>query len=100
MLFFGFFGIIGTYSGVTFHPESLILQRITFGIPEDAAIANFRVIGVVLAGLFGGYKVGLGAGLIAGVHRMLLGGFTAFSCGIADFCWRICRILSKEKPSC
>ncbi|GAF14753.1 autolysis histidine kinase LytS [Bacillus sp. JCM 19045] len=83
VLFFGFFGIIGTYSGVTFHPESLILQRITFGIPEDAAIANFRVIGVVLAGLFGGYKVGLGAGLIAGVHRMLLGGFTAFSCGIA-----------------
>lgn len=83
ILFFGAFGIIGTYSGVTFQAESLVLQRITFGIQEDAAIANFRVIGVVLAGLFGGYKVGLSAGLIAGVHRMLLGGFTAFSCGIA-----------------
>lgn len=83
VLFFGIFGIIGTYSGVTFQSESLIFQRITFGIPEDAAIANFRVIGVVLAGLFGGYKVGLGAGLIAGVHRIMLGGFTAFSCGIA-----------------
>ncbi len=63
ILFFGIFGIIGTYSGVTFQSESLIFQRITLGIPEDAAIANFRVIGVVLAGLFGGYKVGIGAGL-------------------------------------
>ncbi|UTR05656.1 sensor histidine kinase [Alkalihalobacillus sp. LMS6] len=84
ILFFGLFGIIGTYSGVTFQPETLTLQRITFSISDDEAIANFRVIGVMLAGLFGGYKVGLGAGLIAGIHRMLLGGFTAYACGIAS----------------
>ncbi|MED4126766.1 LytS/YhcK type 5TM receptor domain-containing protein [Shouchella miscanthi] len=84
ILFFGVFGIIGTYSGVTFQPESLALERFTFAIPDDAAIANFRVIGVMLAGLFGGMKVGLGAGLIAGIHRMMLGGFTAVACGVAS----------------
>lgn len=83
ILFFGIFGIIGTYSGVTFQAETFVLERLTTGIFNDEAIANFRVIGAVLGGLFGGYKVGAAAGLIAGGHRMLLGGFTAFSCGIA-----------------
>ncbi|HYK74607.1 MAG TPA: LytS/YhcK type 5TM receptor domain-containing protein, partial [Pseudoneobacillus sp.] len=35
------------------------------------------------AGLLGGYKVGIGAGLIAGIHRFTLGGFTAIACGTA-----------------
>lgn len=50
---------------------------------QTEAIANSRVIGIVMAGLLGGYKVGIGAGLIAGIHRMSLGGFTAFSCGFS-----------------
>lgn len=83
ILFFGTFGIIGTYSGVTFQAEPFQLERFTTGILNTEAIANFRVIGVVLAGLFGGYKVGGAAGLMAGGHRMLLGGFTGFACGIA-----------------
>lgn len=66
---FGMVGIIGTYSG----------------IPIDDAIANSRSIGVVVAGLFGGPAVGLGAGLIAGIHRMVipLGRFTAIACGLS-----------------
>ena len=83
ILFFGAFGIIGTYSGITFQAEPFLLQRLTTDIYSTEAIANFRVIGVVLAGLFGGYKVGAAAGVIAGGHRMLLGGFTGFACGIA-----------------
>lgn len=83
ILFFGVFGIIGTYSGITFQAEPFQLQRLTTDILNTEAIANFRVIGVVLAGLFGGYKVGGAAGLLAGGHRMLLGGFTGFACGIA-----------------
>ncbi|KHE72079.1 LytS/YhcK type 5TM receptor domain-containing protein, partial [Halobacillus sp. BBL2006] len=35
------------------------------------------------AGLFGGYRIGIGAGLIAGLHRFSLGGFTGFACGIS-----------------
>lgn len=83
IVFFGAFGIIGTYSGVTFQAEPFLLQRLTTDIFNNEAIANFRVIGVVLGGLFGGYKVGAAAGVIAGGHRMLLGGFTGFACGIA-----------------
>jgi len=67
VLVFGAMGIIGTYSGV--------------GI--QGAIANFRAVGPVVGGLLGGPLVGLGAGIIAGGHRMLLGGFTGFSCGLA-----------------
>lgn len=83
IVFFGFFGIIGTYSGLTLSTDSLQFNRWTSGLNSDEAIANSRVIGVVLAGLFGGWRVGLGAGLIAGIHRFTLGGFTAISCGSA-----------------
>ncbi|MEH7113215.1 LytS/YhcK type 5TM receptor domain-containing protein [Neobacillus niacini] len=83
IIFFGFFGIIGTYTGLTLSTDSLVLNRWTSNLTSDEAIANSRVIGVVLAGLLGGYKVGLGAGLIAGIHRFTLGGFTALSCGLA-----------------
>jgi two-component system, LytTR family, sensor histidine kinase LytS len=83
IVFFGFFGIIGTYSGLTLNTDSLEINRWTSDLNADEAIANSRVIGVVLAGLLGGYKVGLGAGLIAGIHRFTLGGFTGISCGLA-----------------
>lgn len=68
-ILFGVIGIIGTYSG----------------IPVEDAIANSRSIGVVVAGLFGGVPVGIGAGLIAGIHRMVIpiGRFTAIACGIS-----------------
>ena len=83
ILFFGFFGIIGTYSGLTLSTDSLQFNRWASDLNANEAIANSRVIGVVLAGLLGGYKVGIGAGLIAGIHRFTLGGFTAISCGLA-----------------
>lgn len=83
IIFFGFFGIIGTYSGLALSTDSLQFSPWATDLNADEAIANSRVIGVVLAGLLGGYKVGIGAGLIAGIHRFTLGGFTAFACGFA-----------------
>ncbi|NSL52842.1 sensor histidine kinase [Calidifontibacillus erzurumensis] len=82
-IFFGFFGIIGTYTGVSLDTVSQQFGRWSVALSANEAIANSRVIGIVLAGLLGGYKVGIGAGLIAGIHRFTLGGFTAFSCGLA-----------------
>ena len=66
---FGGFGILGTY----------------WGIPINEAFANSRSIGVVVAWLFGGPIIGLGAGLIAGIHRMIIpvGRFTAIACGLS-----------------
>lgn len=67
-ILFGFFSIIGTYSGIPIH----------------GALANSRAVGAVSAGLLGGPLVGLGAGLIAGIHRYLVfGGFTGLACAIS-----------------
>jgi len=67
ILFFSIISIVGTY----------------LGIPIKGALANTRAVGAIVAGLLGGPVVGLGAGLIAGTHRYLLGGYTAFACGLA-----------------
>jgi two-component system, LytTR family, sensor histidine kinase LytS len=83
ILFFGFFGIIGTYSGMSFSTDNLQFNPWAADLASDEAIANSRVIGIVIAGMLGGYKVGIGAGLIAGLHRFTLGGFTALACGLA-----------------
>lgn len=83
ILFFGFFGIIGTYFGVAFNTHTLHFNSVSIELTTDEAIANSRVIGIVVAGLLGGYRLGVGAGLIAGIHRMSLGGFTAISCGVS-----------------
>lgn len=66
---FGVIGILGTYSSV----------------PVQGALANTRVVGVMVGALLGGPLVGFGAAVIAGGHRYLIdiGGFTAFACGIS-----------------
>ncbi len=53
------------------------------GIPHHDAIANSRVIGTVVAGLLAGPWVGLFTGLVAGIHRYLLGGFTDLACAVS-----------------
>lgn len=66
---FGCVSILSTYTGV--------------GV--NGAIVNTRVIGVIAAGLLGGPYVGIGAAVIAGLHRYLfdIGGFTAVSCAMS-----------------
>ncbi|MCD5325085.1 MULTISPECIES: sensor histidine kinase [Pontibacillus] len=81
--FFGLFGIIGTYTGITYDTLSFEYGSFAYKLSGEEAIANSRVIGIVAAGLFGGYRIGVGAGLIAGLHRFSLGGFTGLACGIS-----------------
>lgn len=63
---FGILAIYGTYSGVQ----------------TSGAIANVRNLGPMIAGFIGGPWVGLGAGLIGGIHRYFMGGFTALPCAL------------------
>lgn len=63
---FGAISIFGTYSGINIM----------------GALANVRDIGPIIAGLVGGPWIGLAVGLIGGVHRYFLGGFTAVPCVI------------------
>jgi sigma-B regulation protein RsbU (phosphoserine phosphatase) len=67
ILIFGAISIYGSYSGVNI-----------FG-----AIANVRDLGPMVAGLIGGPVVGLGAGLIGGLHRLTMGGFTCVPCSLS-----------------
>lgn len=64
--FFSAISIMGTY----------------FGWPVQDAIANTRAVGAVLAGIIGGPILGTAVGFTSGLHRFLLGGFSAFSCGL------------------
>ena len=84
-IIFGLFGIVGTYTGISIKPSEhsfLWIPRLE-AIGFEEALANSRVVGVVIGGLLGGPWVGLGAGLIAGMHRIFLGGFTGLACGIS-----------------
>jgi sigma-B regulation protein RsbU (phosphoserine phosphatase) len=63
---FGLLAIYGTYSGIY----------------TSGAIANIRNIGPIIAGLIGGPWAGLGAGIIGGVHRFFMGGFTDLPCAL------------------
>lgn len=68
-LFFGLCGILGTYTGNSVFES----------------VANLRAMVVITGGLFGGPVVGMGSGLIAGIHRIAMdvNGFSAWPCGIA-----------------
>jgi two-component system sensor histidine kinase LytS len=83
ILLFGAFGIISNYTGVEVHYNSINRATWLSELEHESALANTRVMGVVIGGLLGGPIVGVGAGLVAGIHRYTLGGFTAFSCAIS-----------------
>ncbi|MBP2145146.1 sigma-B regulation protein RsbU (phosphoserine phosphatase) [Methanofollis sp. W23] len=67
VLFFGALSIYGTLSGVE-----------VLGAP-----VNVRDLGPMVAGVFCGPLVGVGAGLIGGGFRLGMGGFTAVPCALS-----------------
>ncbi|PEJ51895.1 sensor histidine kinase [Bacillus sp. AFS002410] len=83
IIIFGAFGIISNYTGVHIYNESVNSLSWHFSVASDNAIANTRIMGVAIGGLLGGPFVGFGVGLIAGLHRLSLGGFTAYACAIS-----------------
>jgi sigma-B regulation protein RsbU (phosphoserine phosphatase) len=68
ILIFGGFSIFGTYAGIPL---------------PSGAIVNIRDFAPMIAGLTAGPIIGLAVGLIGGIHRLLLGGFTCIPCGLA-----------------
>ena len=67
-ILFGGFSIFGTYIGITM---------------PSGAIMSIRDLGPMIAGITAGPIVGLGAGLLQGIHRYFLGGLTGIPCGLA-----------------
>jgi len=65
---FGAVSIFGTYGGIKL---------------SSGAIANIRDLSPMVGGLVGGPVIGLGAGLIGGIHRYFLGGLSDIPCSLA-----------------
>jgi len=80
---FGAFGIISNYTGVEIGHGMVTSQNWLTDVDRTGAIANTRIMGVVIGGLLGGPMIGIGVGLIAGLHRLSLGGFTALACAVS-----------------
>jgi phosphoserine phosphatase RsbU/P len=68
LVVFGLLSIYGTYSEVNLN---------------SGAFINLRDLGPLAAGLLGGPLVGLGAGLIGGIHRLWEGNFAAVPSAIS-----------------
>lgn len=83
ILLFGSFGIISNYTGIEIYHDTVSKAEWIKELDAESALANTRVMGVVIGGLLGGPFVGFGASMIAGIHRFTLGGFTALSCSIS-----------------
>jgi two-component system sensor histidine kinase LytS len=83
IIIFGTFGIISNYTGIEIHGNQVVNQSWLMDIEPANAIANTRIMAVGIGGLLGGPFVGWGIGLIAGIHRYFLGGFTATACAIS-----------------
>lgn len=84
-IIFGAFGILGTYTGTE----------------VNGAIANTRIIGVMTGGILCGPFVGTMAGIIAGIHRLLvdIGGITSIPCTITTIISGIVAGLIYSKSS-
>lgn len=84
-IIFGAFGVLGTYTGTE----------------VNGAIANTRIIGVMAGGILCGPFVGIFAGVIAGVHRLLvdIGGITSVPCTITTIISGIVASLIYKKSN-
>jgi LytS/YehU family sensor histidine kinase len=67
-LVFGLFSVLGNF----------------LGLPIHGALANTRIVGPIAGGLIGGPLVGAGAGILGGLARCAMGGYTALAALVAN----------------
>lgn len=81
---FASFSIISNYTGIEIQQQIVMNHEFSYHLGSSSSIANTRIMGIEMGGLIGGPFVGIGAGLLAGIHRYSLGGSTALSCAISS----------------
>lgn len=76
-IIFGMFGVIGNHTALVVEPGSLNIVSNLWNptLEEYNALIDTRNIGIIIGGFFAGPIVGIGASLIAGAHRLYMGGF-------------------------
>lgn len=78
-LIFGLFAIASTTFGIIIDGDMIITHELIFSVADNQMIVSLSLVAVVIAGLLGGPVVGLGAGIIAGIHLLFLGGIGWFA---------------------
>ncbi|RDB32366.1 LytS/YhcK type 5TM receptor domain-containing protein [Exiguobacterium sp. RIT594] len=83
ILFFATYGILSNYTGVKVDLAKFLPHTWLEQVDGTSAIANTRTMIVVISGLLAGPLGGTITGLLVGIHRYTLGGFTAFACALS-----------------
>ncbi len=82
---FGLFAMLGSHGGIVVDVyQGAQAAGWPGSLREGQAIINFRDVLVICAGLLGGLWTGVGVGLVAGLERYFLGGFSGLACGLAS----------------
>ena len=76
---FWIFGITSTHFGIVLSEGEIVGTGLVLVGRPDQMIVSLSLIAVVIAGLLGGPIVGFGAGIIAAVHLVFLGGVGWFA---------------------
>ncbi|MGV3487212.1 MAG: LytS/YhcK type 5TM receptor domain-containing protein [Tuberibacillus sp.] len=71
---FGIFGIMATQAGVLVSNGKVISHFWIVSVPHNTMLVGSSLVAIVIAGLFGGPKVGFGAGMIVALYIFYLGG--------------------------
>lgn len=74
IVLFGVFGIISSTLGIVISGNEILTHGLILGVEDNEMIISMSLVAIVIAGLLGGPVVGLGAGVIAGIHLFFLGG--------------------------
>lgn len=82
---FGLFGMAGTMAGIVIDGDAIgQFDFVMTAVEEHQLVVSLSLVAVVIAGLLGGPIVGTGAGLVAGIHLMLLGGVGWLANGLVN----------------
>lgn len=82
---FGLFGMAGTMAGIVIDGETIGQFSFVIGaVEKHQFIVSLSLVAIVIAGLLGGPLVGTGAGIVAGVHLMTLGGVGSIANGLVN----------------
>ena len=83
VLFFATYGILSNYTGVKVNLAEFSSHTWLEEVEGTSAIANTRTMIVVISGLLAGPVGGTITGILVGLHRYSLGGFTASACALS-----------------
>lgn len=77
-IIFAIFAILANSTGIEIDPANQLHDKVFLTtISKNYSIVNARILAVSVAGIIGGPWVGGAVGLIAGLHRIMLGGMAA-----------------------